>query len=195
MFELINCLHTLYIKMQITFHRIGNKINFTAQIIFYNSTDLTCQIENTKLMSGEASGFLSLFLCTLTLFIARKHDARFLVSDVTVQYGGGNLKSFRILKRKYTSQHARNITETKDKTDLEKWPKSPRHPCSSPPCTSKMNDKLPFPSEGRLGMPTTNPRIKLFNGKAGSSELFFGKRDVLGFPIHFARPPADKSGG
>lgn len=65
---------------------------------------------------------------------------------------------------------------------------------SFPPRTSKMNDKLPF-LEVRLGMPTTNPRIKLFNGKAGSSELFFGKRDVLGFPIHFARPPADKSGG
>jgi len=57
-----------------------------------------------------------------------------------------------------------------------------------------MNDKLPFFSEVRLGMPTTNPRIKLFNGKAGSLELFFGKRDVLGFPIHFARPTADKSG-
>lgn len=38
------------------------------------------------------------------------------------------------------------------------------------------------------GMSTTNPRIKLFNGKADSPELFFGNRDVLGFPIHFARP-------
>lgn len=65
-------------------------------------------------------------------------------------------------------------------------------PYSSPPCTSKMNDKLLFLSE--VGMPTTNPRIKLFNGKADSSELFFGKRDVLGFPIHFARPPVDKRG-
>lgn len=37
-------------------------------------------------------------------------------------------------------------------------------------------------------MSTTNPRIKLFNGKADSPELFSGNRDVLGFPIHFARP-------
>lgn len=72
---------------------------------------------------------------------------------------------------------------------------SPSSPALPPPCISKMNDKLPFSSEVRLGMPTTNPRIKLFNGKAGSSELFFGKRDVLGFPIHFARPPADKRRG
>lgn len=139
---------------------------------------------------------VSQYLDILTLFIARKHDARFLVSDVTVQYGHGVPRKLQNFKRKYTSQHARNITETKDKTDFEKWPKSLRHPPrSSPPCTSKTNDKLPFFREVGLGMPTTNPRIKLFNGKAGSSELFFGKRDVLGFPIHFARPPADKSGG
>lgn len=44
------------------------------------------------------------FVSTSTLFIVRKHDARFLVSDA-VQYGR-SARKFQNFKRKYTSLHA-----------------------------------------------------------------------------------------
>lgn len=109
-------------------------------------------------------------------------------------------ESFRILNEntpRYTlSQHYWNNGE--DKTDfgrlaMAKVSGSARL-CFPPSRILQEERPTSLALRGTVGMSTTNPRIKLFNGKAGSPELFFGNRDVLGFPIHFARPSGRQEG-
>lgn len=79
-----------------------------------------CRSKNTKLIREES--FFFFFSLNFDLFVARKHDARFLVSDVTIQYGHGaqNLESSRILNE----NTLRNMLATLQKQKIKRTSKN-----------------------------------------------------------------------
>lgn len=127
-----------------------------------------------------------------------KNNVWFFVSDITIQYDDGawNFKSFRILNENTLCNILVALwKQLRRQNGLGKMAMeiAGMSTCSYSSLSCIFQEKRQTFRSVKLGMPTT--RIKLFNGKASSSELFFEKRDALGFPIHFACPSVDKSKG
>lgn len=117
----------------------------------------------------------------------------FLVSDVTIQYDDSiwSFGSFRILKKNTLCNILVALwKQLRRQNGLGKMAMeiTGMSTCSYSSLSCILQEKRQTFRPVKLGMPTTNPRIKLFNGKASSSELFFEKRDAPGLSHSLCLP-------